>query len=276
MRGWAIPAATDIAFALGVLALLGKRVPTALKVFLLAVAIIDDLGAIIIIALFYTAELSMTALEVAALITLILILMNRFGVKSIAPYMLLGLVLWVAVLKSGVHATLAGVVIAFCLPLNGKTQEEDGPLLVTEHALVYWVAFGIMPIFAFANAGVSLEGMTFASILEPISAGIAAGLFVGKQIGIVLACILAVFLGISRLPTGITWAQIWGVSLLAGIGFTMSLFIGNLAFETTGQAAAVRVGVLSGSVISAIIGYIILRFTSRRAEERVGASAISS
>lgn len=270
MNGWAIPAATDIAFALGVLALLGKRVPTTLKVFLLAVAIIDDLGAIVIIALFYTADLSGLALGITAAVTIAMIAMNRFGVKAVAPYLLLGIVLWVAVLKSGVHATLAGVVVAFCMPLRGKDKDEDGPLLVTEHALVNWVAFGIMPIFAFANAGVSLAGMTPAAVLEPISAGIAAGLFIGKQIGIVGACALAVMLGISRLPSGISWQQIWGVSLLAGIGFTMSLFIGNLAFDSTEQAAAVRVGVLSGSIVSAIVGYTILRFSHRRSEARTG------
>lgn len=260
LRGWAIPAATDIAFALGVLALLGKRIPIALKVFLLAVAIIDDLGAILIIAIFYTANLSVTALLISAATILVLVALNRFGVRSIAPYLLVGLVLWVAVLKSGVHATLAGVVIAFCIPLSAKDPNKEGPLLVLEHALVPWVAFGIMPIFAFANAGVSLAGMSFASLLEPISAGISVGLFAGKQIGIMLACVIAIKLGISRMPAGINWVQLWGVSLLAAIGFTMSLFIGNLAFDTPEQAAAVRVGVLSGSIVSAICGFLVLRF----------------
>lgn len=271
LRGWAIPAATDIAFALGILALLGKRVPISLKVFLLAVAIIDDLGAILIIALFYTADLSGMALGIAAVVIAAMVTLNRFGVRAVTPYMLLGIVLWVAVLKSGVHATLAGVAVAFCIPMLGGGEEEDeAPLYKVEHALVPWVGFGIMPIFAFANAGVSLQGMSFASILEPISAGIATGLFVGKQIGIVGATVLAVAVGLGKLPVGINWLQIWGVSLLAGIGFTMSLFIGNLAFTTVEDAAAVRVGVLSGSILSAIIGYIVLRVVPRGAEQRVG------
>lgn len=275
MRGWAIPAATDIAFALGVLALLGRRVPIALKVFLLAVAIIDDLGAIVIIALFYTADLSGMAFAISGLMIVALIALNRLGVRAITPYMLLGVVLWVAVLKSGVHATLAGVVVAFCIPMSERKDEDEPPLYRLEHALVPWVSFGIMPIFAFANAGVSLAGMGPSSLLEPISAGIAVGLLAGKQIGIVLACVLAVVLGISKLPSGINWQQIWGVSMLAGIGFTMSLFIGNLAFATPEQAASVRVGVLSGSIVSAILGYIVLRLSHRAAERRVGADAIN-
>ena len=269
LDGWAIPAATDIAFALGVLALLGRRVPTSLKVFLLAIAIIDDLGAIVIIALFYTANLSGIALIVAALVLVAMIILNRLRVLSITAYLLLGAVLWVAVLKSGVHATLAGVAVAFCLPMKGATEDEEGPLYVVEHSLVHWVSFGIMPIFAFANAGVSLAGFTFASVLEPVSAGIAAGLFVGKQIGVLGACALACALGVSRLPAGTNWRQIWGVALLAGIGFTMSLFIGNLAFDTPEQAKAVRVGVLSGSIVSAVLGYIVLRWSHRAAEKRV-------
>ncbi|HAE01072.1 MAG TPA: Na+/H+ antiporter NhaA, partial [Rhodospirillaceae bacterium] len=224
LKGWAIPAATDIAFALGILALLGKRVPTALKVFLLAVAIIDDLGAIVIIALFYTADLSGLALAIAALMIAAMVVLNRYGVRSITPYMLLGLVLWVAVLKSGVHATLAGVVVAFCIPIAGATKDEEGPLHILEHALTPWVAFGIMPLFAFANAGVSLAGMTPAALLEPIASGIALGLLLGKPIGIMGACFLAVKLGFASLPTGIQWHHMLGVALLAGIGFTMSLF----------------------------------------------------
>jgi len=271
IRGWAIPAATDIAFALGVLALLGKRVPISLKVFLLAVAIIDDLGAILIIALFYTADLSTTALMVGGVVTLAMFALNRFGVKSITPYILLGLVLWVAVLKSGVHATLAGVVVAFCIPLEGHDPDEDGPLLHLEHALVPWVSFGIMPIFALANAGVSLIGMSPAALLEPISAGISTGLFFGKQIGIVGFSFIAVMVGLCRLPSGVSWMQVWGLSLLAGIGFTMSLFIGNLAF-TEEQAAAVRVGVLSGSILAGISGYLILRIAGRASDARVEAA----
>lgn len=263
LKGWAIPAATDIAFALGILALLGKRVPTALKVFLLAVAIIDDLGAIVIIALFYTADLSGLALAIAALMIAAMVVLNRYGVRSITPYMLLGLVLWVAVLKSGVHATLAGVVVAFCIPITGATKDEEGPLHILEHALTPWVAFGIMPLFAFANAGVSLAGMTPAALLEPIASGIALGLLLGKPIGIMGACFLAVKLGFASLPTGIQWHHMLGVALLAGIGFTMSLFIGNLAFDTPDQAASVRIGVLSGSIIAAIAGYTLLRITNK-------------
>ena len=263
LKGWAIPAATDIAFALGILALLGKRVPTALKVFLLAVAIIDDLGAIVIIALFYTADLSGLALAIAALMIAAMMVLNRYGVRSITPYMLLGLVLWVAVLKSGVHATLAGVVVAFCIPITGATKDEEGPLHILEHALTPWVAFGIMPLFAFANAGVSLAGMAPAALLEPIASGIALGLLLGKPIGIMGACFLAVKLGFASLPTGIKWHHMLGVALLAGIGFTMSLFIGNLAFDTPDQAASVRIGVLSGSIIAALAGYTLLRATNK-------------
>lgn len=265
VRGWAIPAATDIAFALGVLALLGKRIPLGLKVFLLAVAIIDDLGAIIIIAMFYTANLSLMALAIAGAVTAVMVVMNRIGVRSVALYMILGLALWVAVLKSGVHATLAGVVIAFCLPMTGASgmAEDEGPLYAVEHALVPWVSFGIMPVFAFANAGVSLAGMGPAALLEPISAGIASGLFLGKQLGIFGFSALAILIGISRMPTGVNWLQMWGVALLGGIGFTMSLFIGNLAFETSDQAAAVRIGVLSGSILSAVCGFLVLRFCGR-------------
>ncbi|MDF1747891.1 MAG: Na+/H+ antiporter NhaA [Alphaproteobacteria bacterium] len=266
LEGWAIPAATDIAFALGVLALLGKRVPVALKVLLLAVAIIDDLGAIVIIALFYTANLSGIALGVAALVIAGLVTLNRLGVRSITPYMLLGLVLWVAVLKSGVHATLAGVVVAFCIPITGATKDEEGPLLTLEHALTPWVAFGIMPVFAFANAGVSLAGMTPAALMEPIAMGIALGLFFGKQIGIMGGCLLAVKLGIASLPSGIKWKHMWGLSMLAGIGFTMSLFIGNLAFDSVEQAASVRIGVLSGSILAAIAGYMMLRVVGRSSD----------
>jgi NhaA family Na+:H+ antiporter len=264
LRGWAIPAATDIAFALGVLALLGSAVPVTLKVFLMAVAIIDDLGAIVIIAVFHTSGLSTEALAAAAALSAGLFAMNRMGIRALTPYMLLGLALWVAVLKSGVHATLAGVVVAFCLPVDGRRGDEHGPLHTVEHALVPWVAFCIMPLFAFANAGVSFAGVSPAAVLEPVSAGIAGGLFLGKQIGMMAAVALAVVLGIGALPAGVNWLQVWGVSLLAGIGFTMSLFIGNLALDP-GDQAAVRIGVLSGSLMSGIAGYLILRMTARTA-----------
>ncbi|MEQ8443344.1 MAG: Na+/H+ antiporter NhaA [Alphaproteobacteria bacterium] len=262
LRGWAIPAATDIAFALGVLALLGTRVPAALKIFLLALAIIDDLGAILIIAIFYTADLSFAALGTGAAVAVGLFLLNRFGVKAIIPYILLGLVLWVAVLKSGVHATLAGVVVAFAIPLRGHETDAEGPLHYLEHALVPWVAFGIMPVFAFANAGVSLAGLSFSDLAAPIPAGIALGLFLGKQLGVFGCAFLAVRAGLCTLPSGVNWIQIYGAGLLAGIGFTMSLFIGNLAFATPDDAAAVRIGVLSGSILSALCGYLLLRFGS--------------
>ena len=259
LNGWAIPAATDIAFALGVLALMGPRVPVALKVFLLALAIIDDLGAIIIIALFYTSALSPTVLLIAAAAASILAYLNYRGVTRIMPYIVVGLVVWVCVLKSGVHATLAGVVIALFIPLKRTNEEGKSPLKEIEHGLAPWVAFGVMPIFAFANAGVSLTGLTFADLFAGIPLGIMLGLFVGKQIGIMGFVWAGVKLGLARLPEGVTWLQIYGASLLAGIGFTMSLFIGTLAFSDPEHASAVRIGVLAGSALSAILGAIILR-----------------
>lgn len=259
LNGWAIPAATDIAFALGVLALMGPRVPVALKVFLLALAIIDDLGAIIIIALFYTSQLSTPVLAIAALGIAGLAFLNWRGVTRIAPYLVIGLIVWVCVLKSGVHATLAGVVIALFIPLKASNEDGDSPLKEIEHGLAPWVAFGIMPIFAFANAGVSLHGLTFADLFAGIPLGIAAGLFIGKQLGIMSFAWVGVKLGWARLPDGVTWFQIYGASLLAGIGFTMSLFIGTLAFDNPEHAAAVRIGVLTGSLLSAVVGYLVLR-----------------
>ncbi|MGI9415625.1 MAG: Na+/H+ antiporter NhaA [Hyphomicrobiales bacterium] len=260
LRGWAIPAATDIAFALGVLALLGPRVPFALKVFLLALAIIDDLGAIIIIALFYTSELSPAVLGIAAIGISALACLNLRGVTRIAPYLLVGVVIWVCVLKSGVHATLAGVAIALFIPLRTRDEAERSPLKIVEHGLAPWVAFGVMPIFAFANAGVALHGLAPSDLFAGIPLGIAAGLFIGKQVGIVGFTWAGVRLGIARLPEGVTWLQVYGASLLAGIGFTMSLFIGTLAFSDPEHAAAVRIGVLAGSLMSALLGYAVLRY----------------
>lgn len=257
INGWAIPAATDIAFALGVLALLGPRVPLSLKVFLLTVAILDDLGAIMIIALFYTANLSVASLAVAAVFAAILFLMNRLGVTRISPYVLVGIALWVCVLKSGVHATLAGVVIAMSIPM--RDTHGNSPLKHMEHGLHPYIIYFIMPVFAFANAGVSLAGLTFASLLEPLPLGIALGLLVGKQVGIFGACLIAVKTGVARLPDGVNWFKIYGVACLCGIGFTMSLFIGSLSFSDPESAAGVRLGVLSGSLCSAVIGYIVLR-----------------
>lgn len=259
LKGWAIPAATDIAFALGVLALLGPRVPPALKVFLLALAIIDDLGAIIIIALFYTSQLSLSVLGIAVMGIAVLAYMNYRNVTRVVPYILVGLVVWVCVLKSGVHATLAGVAIALFIPLRATNDEGHSPLKEMEHGLAPWVAFGIMPIFAFANAGVSLQGLALSDLLAGIPLGIALGLFVGKQLGIMAFVWVGVKLGIARLPDGVSWMQIYGVSLLAGIGFTMSLFIGTLAFSDPEHAAAVRIGVLAGSILSAIVGALVLK-----------------
>jgi Na+:H+ antiporter, NhaA family len=258
LRGWAIPAATDIAFALGVLALLGSRVPIALKVFLLALAILDDLGAIVIIAVFYTADLSLASLAIGVVGATVLIGMNLAGVTRPSFYILIGIVIWAAVLKSGVHATLAGVLVAFTVPLRTRDRAPS-PLLDLEHGLKPWVAYCIMPAFAFANAGVALRGMSLADLFAPVPLGIALGLFIGKQVGVMAFSWLGVRFGICGLPQGTTWTQLYGVGLLAGIGFTMSLFIGTLAFTDAEIANAVRLGVLSGSCLSGIVGFIVLR-----------------
>ncbi|RMF65532.1 MAG: Na+/H+ antiporter NhaA, partial [Calditrichaeota bacterium] len=268
MRGWAIPTATDIAFALGVLSLLGKRIPTALKAFLLSVAIFDDLGAIIVIALFYTAELSLLSLLVASVLILGLAGLNRAGVTRPAAYILLGIPLWVAVLKSGVHATLAGVVLAMFIPLRVPEKSSPGEqpeslLRHLEHALHPWVAFGVLPVFAFANAGVSLVGLSLTDVLHSVPLGIMTGLFLGKQIGVLATCSLAVRLGIASPPEGVNWWQLYGTSLLCGIGFTMSLFIASLAFEQGGAAylGLERLGILLGTLVSGLFGYVVLRVT---------------
>ncbi len=265
LQGWAIPAATDIAFALGVLSLLGSRVPNALKLFLLTLAIVDDMGAIVIIAIFYTSNLSLTSLIFAVAAIVALFILNRRGVLDIAPYLVVGLVLWAAVLKSGVHATLAGVVLAFFIPIKNASDAESSPLEKLEHDLHPTVAYGILPLFAFANTGVSLQGVSLSSLLEPVPLGIAAGLFFGNQIGVFSFSWMAVKLGIARLPEGVNWVQIYGVALLCGIGFTMSLFISSLAFEQGGGNFAVddRLGILCGSILSAVAGYALLRFISR-------------
>lgn len=264
MRGWAIPAATDIAFALGVMALLGKRVPASLKIFLLALAIIDDLGAIIIIALFYTENLSLTALMLAGAGTAVLAAMNYFNVMRISPYVIVGIIIWVCVLKSGVHATLAGVVAALAIPLRGAPGSgKVGPLEHLEHTLHPWIKYFVLPVFAFANAGVSLAGLTFASLLAPIPLGIIAGLVIGKPIGIYLFGRAAVAAGLADLPPGSNWMQYIGVSWLAGIGFTMSLFIGMLAFPDPAFAADIRIGVLVGSLISGFLGFLVLSLAYR-------------
>ena len=258
INGWAIPAATDIAFALGVLALAGPRVPSSLKIFLLTLAILDDMGAILIIALFYTADLSMDYLALAAIPLVGMLMMNRAGAHRVVPILLLGIVMWVFVLKSGVHATLAGVITAFCIPL--KDRWGKSPLHSLEHALTPYVFYGIVPIFAFANAGVVLEGMKWANLLDPVPLGIALGLFAGKQIGVFGVTWGMVKLGLARKPFGATWLQVYGVALLAGIGFTMSLFIGGLSYSDNLLMNEVRIGVLLGSGLSAVLGYLVLRY----------------
>ncbi len=260
INGWAIPAATDIAFALGILALMGPRVPIALKIFLLAVAIIDDLGAIVIIAAFYTADVSTTSLIVAGIGLAFLVTLNLSGVGRIAPYVIIGVIMWVAVLKSGVHATLAGVLMALTIPLKTKDKSAHAsPLKHLEHELHLWVAFLVLPIFAFSNAGVSLSGISLSDVVAPLPLGIALGLLIGKQVGILAFSYLGVKIGLCKLPSGVTWKQIYGVACLCGIGFTMSLFIGTLAFSTPDHLNAVRLGVLMGSITSAIIGFVVLR-----------------
>ena len=268
MKGWAIPTATDIAFALGVLLLLGERVPTALKAFLLSVAIFDDLGAIVVIALFYTADLSLLSLAVAACLILALAVLNRSGVMRPAAYFLIGIPLWVAVLKSGVHATLAGVALAMFIPLGvpdrSRSETPESPLRHLEHMLHPWVAFGILPVFAFANAGVSIVGLSISDTLQPVPLGIVTGLFLGKQIGVLALCWIATRVRLASLPEGVGWWQLYGTALLCGIGFTMSLFIASLAFEqgSTASLGLERLGILIGSLLSGLLGYIVLRVTS--------------
>lgn len=265
LSGWAIPAATDIAFALGVLSLLGNRVPNSLKVFLASIAIFDDLGAIIIIALFYTAHLSATALAIALACLVPLFLLNRSGITRLSPYLFIGLIMWAALLKSGVHATLAGVALAFFIPLRTDkkqtraelTQKDTpSPLIKLEHDLHHTVTFGILPLFAFANAGISFAGTTMADFLHTVPLGIGAGLLIGKQLGVMIATGLVVKLGFAKLPTDTNWLQIYGVALLCGIGFTMSLFISGLAFEISHFDP--RLGILAGSLLSGVLGYLAL------------------
>ncbi|MBD1545145.1 Na+/H+ antiporter NhaA [Roseibium aggregatum] len=274
LNGWAIPAATDIAFALAVVSLLGNRVPGSLKILLLAIAIFDDLGAIVIIAIFYTSGLSLTVLALAVIPIAILFILNRMGVTKASPYIVVGVVLWTIVLKSGVHATLAGVITAFAIPLTKAEGAHHSVLEELEHGLHRWVAFGILPLFAFANAGVSFAGIGWDSFTEPVKLGISLGLFAGKQIGVFLTVWLAVTLRVAPMPRDANWGQIYGVALLCGIGFTMSLFIGTLAFETQSYVAQLRLGVLTGSIASAVLGYLLLSYTSRSAT--AGASASHS
>jgi len=261
-RGWAIPTATDIAFAIGVLALLGSRAPTSLKLFLTTVAIVDDMGAVAIIALAYTPAISGPALLAAALLLAAMFALGRLGVAVLWPYLLLAAALWLAVLLSGVHATIAGVLAALAIPLG---EDDRSPLERLEAALHPWVAFGIVPLFGFANAGVSLGGIGLKDLLAPLPMGIAVGLFVGKQVGIFGSIRLAAALGLAAPPEGASWVQVYGVALLCGIGFTMSLFIGGLAFDGPMLGDEVRIGVLGGSLLSAVCGYAVLWWVGRRA-----------
>jgi NhaA family Na+:H+ antiporter len=262
LSGWAIPAATDIAFALGILSLLGSRVPLSLKVFLTSLAIFDDVGAIVIIALFYTADLSLQALAVAAVAVLLLAIFNRQRVMHTAPYLLVGLVLWVAMLKSGVHATLAGVLIALFIPMQQHNNANQSPLRQLEHNLHPWVAYMVLPVFAFANAGLNLRDLDAQQMLHPVTLGVAAGLFIGKQLGVMLCCWLAIRLGWAQLPKGATWLSLYGIAVLTGVGFTMSLFIGGLAF--VGQTPFdERLGIVLGSLFSGAVGYWVLKRSLR-------------
>jgi NhaA family Na+:H+ antiporter len=264
LKGWAIPSATDIAFSLGVLSLLGKRVPLSLKVFLTALAIIDDLGAIVIIAFFYSGNIEVKYLLLMLTSVIILITLNRFKIKSFLPYLIVGLFLWDFTHQSGIHATISGVLLALTIPHNTKNHKQS-LLLKLEHSLSPYVAFGIMPIFAFANAGVSLEGLTFGSLLSPVPLGIVSGLFFGKQIGVFVFSYLSVKFKFADKPNNSTWGSFYAVSILTGIGFTMSLFVGNLAFANDIQHLdGVKIGVLVGSLLSTVFGYFLLLFFSKK------------
>jgi len=270
LRGWAIPAATDIAFALGILMLLGSRVPASLKIFLTAVAIIDDLGAIVVIAFFYTAQLSVPMLVAAAAGCAALFTLNRLRVKSVLPYLFVGAIVWVCVLKSGVHATLAGVATAFAIPLGNEDEDEHSPLQALEHALHPWVAFLVLPMFAFANAGVALHGLSIQTLTQTVPLGIAGGLVLGKAIGVFGSSWLLSVMAGAELPAGANRMQLFGVCVLCGVGFTMSLFIGGLAFEGHGPGydTQVKLGVLGGSLIAGVLGTLILLRAERRGASR--------
>ncbi len=264
LNGWAIPSATDIAFSLGILSLLGSRVPISLKIFLTALAIIDDLGAILIIAFFYSGDLSISYLSLILISYIFLLVLNKFGIKIFFPYLVIGFFMWFFTYKSGIHATIAGVLLASTIPHRQK--DKDYSLLVKiEHSISPYVAFMIMPLFAFANAGVSLNGLSFSSLLLPVPLGILAGLFIGKQIGVMLFSYISVKFKIAQMPDNSTWLSLYGVSILTGIGFTMSLFVGNLAFaENTQYIEGVKIGVLAGSLLSTLFGYFLLLLTSKK------------
>jgi len=261
LQGWAIPAATDIAFALGILALLGPRVPTSLKVFLTSLAIFDDIGAIVIIAAFYTDGISVSALFIVAICLPLLFILNRRNVLSFSPYVLIGIVMWVAMLKSGVHATLAGVLLAVFIPIRSKKNADFSPLKKLEHDLHGVVAFFVLPVFAFVNAGIDIRDMSMEQVVHGVPMGIALGLFAGMQIGIFGLCWLAIKTKLTKLPSGMTWSSLYGTAALCGVGFTMSLFIGSLAFEETGVNLLFdeRMGIIIGSIASGIVGYVLLR-----------------
>ena len=264
LNGWAIPSATDIAFSLGILSLLGSRVPISLKVFLTALAIIDDLGAILIIAFFYSGDLSISYLSLILISYILLLTLNKFGVKKFIPYLIIGAFMWFFTYKSGIHATIAGVLLASTIP--HRIKEKDFSLLIKlEHAISPYVAFMIMPIFAFANAGVSLEGLSLNSLLEPVPLGILLGLFAGKQVGVMVVSFIAVKFGVAQMPDKSSWLSLYGVSILTGVGFTMSLFVGNLAFaENIQYIDGVKIGVLAGSLLSTVFGYFILLYASKK------------
>ena len=264
LNGWAIPSATDIAFSLGVLSLLGKRVPLSLKVFLTALAIIDDLGAIVIIAIFYSGDLSIKYLLLMLLAFIILLLINKFNIKKFLPYLIAGIFLWDFTHNSGIHATIAGVLLAITIP--HRKQEKDFSLLIkVEHSISPYVAFGIMPLFAFANAGVSLEGLSFSSLLDKVPLGIVLGLFVGKQLGVFIFSYVSIKLKIAQMPNNSNWFNFYGVGILTGIGFTMSLFVGNLAFiENMQYMDGVKIGVLTGSLLSTLTGYFLILLTPNK------------
>ncbi|OCW82898.1 pH-dependent sodium/proton antiporter [Pelagibacteraceae bacterium GOM-A3] len=264
LKGWAIPSATDIAFSLGVLSLLGKRVPLSLKVFLTALAIIDDLGAIVIIALFYSGDLSIKYLSLMLLAFIILLVINKFNVRKFLPYLIVGIFLWDFTHNSGIHATIAGVLLAMTIP-HRKKNKDFSLLIKVEHAISPYVAFGIMPIFAFANAGVSLEGLSFSSLLDKVPLGIVLGLFVGKQLGVFIFSYVSIKLKIAQMPSNTSWYNFYGVGVLTGIGFTMSLFVGNLAFaESMQYMDGVKIGVLTGSLLSTLFGYFLILLTPNK------------
>lgn len=263
IRGWAVPAATDIAFALGVLALLGNRVPASLKIFLTALAIMDDLAVIVVIALFYTESINFLYLILAGITLAALFALNKKGILKTSPYLLLGFLLWFFVLKTGIHATLAGVLLAFAIPLRVPDSIEEAPLLTWEHALENPVAFFVVPVFGFANAGVSFAGLDFSVLFEPVVLGIAAGLFVGKQVGIFGVVWATVKMGWTSLPENASWLQVYGVALLCGIGFTMSLFISLLAFTEPAIQDYSKVGVFLGSIFAGVAGYLVLRYAGK-------------